>query len=321
MGIRNLNGFLKQKCSKTSIKCIQLSEISGKKIAVDISIYLYKFVADNSLLENMYLMLATFRYYGIIPVFVFDGKSPTEKKELLLQRRQEKKDAELEYKRLKENLELNVDMDDADKQEIQTSMDQLKKKFVCIRREEIQVAKDLITAFGATYYEAPFEADELCAILVQKKKVWGCLSEDTDMFVYGCAHVLRYLSLVNHTVVLYNTKAIMDELDTSQKEFREICVLSGTDYNVSNQTGNLYIVFKIFNKFCKVVKNHRETDFYSWLKENNYEYDYETLREVNEMFEFSSNDYEAFEKMKITQGNYQKDIIREILKEDGFIFV
>ena len=315
MGIKNLNRFIRENCSKISIKCIPMSDLSGKKIVVDISIYLYKFVAENALLENMYLMLATFRYYGIIPVFIFDGKPPTEKKELLENRRQDKRDAENEFNRLRENLEL--DMEETERQEIQTSMDQLKKQFICIRRNQIQSVKDLIMAFGATYYDAPGEADELCAYLVNKKKVWGCLSEDTDMFVYGCANVLRYLSLMNHTVVLYKTKEILDELGLTQKEFREICVLSGTDYNVTKESGNLYSVLKVFKKYHKAST----TDFYSWLRENEYDYDYETLREINEMFEVSSEDFGDFEKKKISNGIYQKEQIRGILKEDGFIFV
>jgi 5'-3' exonuclease len=210
-------------------------------------------------------------------------------------------------------------MEETERQEIQTSMDQLKKQFICIRRNQIQCVKDLIMAFGATYYDAPGEADELCAYLVNKKKVWGCLSEDTDMFVYGCANVLRYLSLMNHTLVLYKTKEILDELGLSQKEFREICVLSGTDYNVTKESGNLYSVLKVFKKYHKA--SGQTTDFYSWLRENEYNYDYETLREINEMFEVSSEDFEDFEKKKISNGIYQKEQIRGILKEDGFIFV
>ena len=78
MGIKNLNRFFKEEC-KDSIKIIQLSQLSGKKIAIDISIYMYKYTADNTLIENIYLMLSVFRHYNIIPIFVFDGKPPAEK--------------------------------------------------------------------------------------------------------------------------------------------------------------------------------------------------------------------------------------------------
>ena len=65
MGIKHLNRFLKDECND-AIKFISLGELSGKKIAVDISIYMYKYESNETLLENMYLILATFRKYNII---------------------------------------------------------------------------------------------------------------------------------------------------------------------------------------------------------------------------------------------------------------
>ena len=92
MGIKHLNKFLRTECSE-SIKAITIAELSGKKIAVDISIYMYKYESNEALIENMYLMLATFCQYNIIPIFIFDGKPPTEKKALLQKRKEDKKEA------------------------------------------------------------------------------------------------------------------------------------------------------------------------------------------------------------------------------------
>ena len=58
-------------------------------------------------------MLSVFRYYNICPIFVFDGKPPPEKKELLLKRREDKIEAESEYNTLKSQLENNI-VDDID---------------------------------------------------------------------------------------------------------------------------------------------------------------------------------------------------------------
>ena len=135
MGIRNLNSFLRDNAS-SAIKFISLSELSGKKVAVDISIYLYKFASDDNLIENIYLMLSVFRYYNIIPIFIFDGKPPCEKRELLTKRREDKRDAEEEYYRLKKLLENNQNMDEADRQDIISNMDNLKRKFVCMSRTD-----------------------------------------------------------------------------------------------------------------------------------------------------------------------------------------
>jgi len=325
MGIKHLNKFMKEN-AKDSIKFISLAEISGKKIAVDISIYMYRYAADGNLVENIYLMLSIFRYYNIIPIFIFDGKPPDEKKVLLQKRREDKKEAEDEYNKCKIQLELNAEMDDIERQEIINNMDMLKKKFIQIHKNDIENVKELIRAYGATYYDAPCEADELCALLTLKGKVWACLSEDMDMFVYGCPRVIRYMSLLNHTAVLYNMKGILEELGITQKELREICIISGTDYNTNIDSDDhikkplLYETLKYFKKYHK---SNSSDGFYNWLHSNtNYIKDYELLNKICEIFDLSHNYYnlKIFEEIKISNGPIIQNNIREILKKDGFIF-
>ncbi len=322
MGIRYLNRFLKDNALQ-SIKLCGLSELSGKKIAVDISIYMYRFASDNNLIENMYLMLSLFRYYNIIPIFIFDGKPPPEKRELLQKRKEDKQSAEEEYYKLKNSLEINKDMDDSDKQEIIYNMDMLKKKFVSINKHEIDIVKNLIRYYGATYYDAPGEADELCAMLTIKEKVWACLSEDMDMFVYGCPRVIRYFSLLNHTAVIYDIKGILNNLGITQKELREICVLSGTDYNLECDDNNitLTMTLKYFKKYHKSKSN---LGFYDWLNENYKSVikDYDLLKKIYDIFDLSQNHYniKLFEKVKIVNGPIMKNEIYNILKTDGFLF-
>jgi flap endonuclease-1 len=328
MGIKNLNKFLKEN-TKDSIKLGHVSELSGKRIAVDISIYMYKFASENTLIENIYLMLSIFRYYNVIPIFVFDGKPPAEKKELLQKRREDKKEAEAEYKELKNKLEINKNMDETEKQEIMNNMDMLKRKFVNVSKYDIDNVKNLIRSYGATYYDAPGEADELCAMLTIKGKVWACLSEDMDMFVYGCPRVIRYLSLLNHTLVIYDLKGILGELGLTQKELREICILSGTDYNCINdddsKNHNLHTTLKQFKKYYKNNKNKNENaTFYNWLLNNtNYIRDYDMLIKIYDMFDLTNNhsNIKVFEDIKILNGPIMKNSINEVLKTDGFIFV
>jgi flap endonuclease-1 len=327
MGIRYLNKYFREECKNSdAIKIISISQLSGKKIAVDISIYLYKFVTEDTLIENIYLMLAIFRYYNIIPIFVFDGKPPAEKKELILHRLAEKKAAEKEFNKLKTNLEYNSNMDEDEKHEIINKMDILKKKFIYISKNQIDSVKSLITNYGMTYCDAPSEADELCAMLVIKGLAWCCLSEDMDMFVYGCPRVLRYLSLMNHTVVLYDTKKILNKIELTPDELREICVISGTDYNSNNQA-NLYATLKYFKKYKKNLKtNESKTEkvgFYNWLIEENTNYieidNNESYDKICSIFEL--NDYlKEFENIKIMNRCVIKSNVKEILKKDGFIF-
>ena len=328
MGIKNLNKFLKEN-TKESIKLGHVSELNGKKIAIDISIYMYKFASEGTLIENMYLMLSIFRYYNVIPIFVFDGKPPAEKKELLKKRREDKKEAEEEFNELKNKLEINKNIEESEKQEIMNNMDMLKRKFVNVSKYDIENIKKLIRAYGATYYDAHGEADELCAMLTIKGKVWACLSEDMDMFVYGCPRVIRYLSLLNHTFVMYNMKGILTELGITQKELREICILSGTDYNCINgddaKNHSLYTTLKHFKKYHHNNKNNNNNNisFYNWLLNNTtYINDYELLIRIYDMFDLSKNycDIKIFEDIRIANGPIIKQSIHEILKTDGFLF-
>jgi flap endonuclease-1 len=318
MGIKFLNQFLRNKCNN-SIAKINIADLTNKKIAVDISIYLYKYEGTDTLLENIYLMLSIFRHHNIIPVFIFDGKPPPEKNELLKKRQEDKAAAKNEYNKLKEQIELNGLSDD-EKQEMIISMDQLKKQFVYMNHKKIEKVKELIRAYGATYYDAPGEADELCALLVNTNKVWACLSEDMDLFVYGCKRVLRYISLNNQTAILYYTKGILKELNMNQKELKEICVLSGTDYNIN--VLNLFDIIKLFYKFKQALPNQ---PFYDWLKFNidstlKFSIDLDLLKKINGMFDISDELTNSFKNIQILNGPFQKNLIKEIMKEDGFMF-
>jgi flap endonuclease-1 len=324
MGIRYLNKFLRDNCPE-SIRSINMADLSGKRIAVDISIYLYKYEAEDTLLESIYLMLAIFEKYNVIPIFIFDGKPPAEKRDLLKKRKEDKQQAEEEYNRLKDKLTIN-DTEDEDIQDIMNTMDQLKKQFIYINREKIENVKELIRAWGCTYYDAPGEADELCAMLVMKKKVWACLSEDMDMFVYGCNRVLRYFSLISHNVILYHMKGILNELEMTQQDFKEICIISGTDYNINADGKNDEIllpqVMKSFRKFKKAETNN--VDFYDWLLKNtNFDLDLELLKKINQMFDLNNEhfDLDNFKKIKIVNGPSRQEKIQDIMKDEGFIFM
>lgn len=326
MGIKNLNRYFRETCKVDAIKVISLSELSNKEIVIDISIYMYKFEAENALIENIYLMLSIFRSYNITPIFVFDGKPPAEKKELIMKRSLYKKEAEKEYNDLHNKLYNDHEyLDDPQKKEIIKNMSELKKKFVYITRDKIDEVKHLIQCYGAFYIESKGEADKLCASMVINKKAWACLSEDMDMFVYGCTRVIRYLSLLNHTVVLYDTCKILNNLELTQNDLREICIISGTDYN--SETDKTMDLTMILNKF-KIYKKDMETQkekrtFYEWLNKAEC-IDYEKLININVMFDLTEkNDFSEIELMNniiIEKKPILHDHVKNILKNDGFIF-
>ena len=224
MGVKYLNNFLKQKCPN-AISLTKMSDLRNKILVVDTNIYLYKFSMGNSLIENMYLMLSLFELYQITPIFIFDGKPPNEKKKLIDKRYKEKSDAEKEYEELSQKLE-NNQLSNSKRKDITNKLNLLKRKCVCITKNDILEVQLLISSYGFTYMQAPQEADELCSLFVKSGKAWACISEDMDLLVHGTPRVFRYLSLLNQSLVLYDTQQILFELKITHSEFIQLCVLA-----------------------------------------------------------------------------------------------
>ena len=280
MGIKNLNRFLSDNCTKKSIRKQHLSSFKNKTIAIDTSIYMYKYQSENALLENMKQLIQTLINYNIIPIFVFDGQAPPEKKDLIRQRAQLKHAAEAQYNEL-------LLYQDPLQPQFDEKLAYLKKQFVRIHDTDIVNVKTLINEMGVEYLEAEGEADKLCAFLVKSKKAWGCLSDDMDMFVYGCAHVLRNFNLTQHTVIYYDLQMVLIELEMPMKIFKEILVLSGTDYNIHSNTSleqTIAWLYK-YRQYCKHQYNIPKKSFYEWLIINtNYIDNYEQLMHIFNLF-------------------------------------
>ena len=287
MGIPKLNSYLLNNCSKHSIDQKHLSVCTGKTIVIDTSIYLYKFASMGSIIEPLYHMICIFNYYNITPIFIFDGKPPDAKKALIYKRNDMKNDAEtkqhiaeIEYKVLfdKHN---KTDEDYNRLDAIKITINNLKKQCVRVSWDDSEKARCLLSLCNIEYYNAEGEADELCAHMVISKKAWACMSDDMDMFLYGCTRVIRCFNLNTHTIVFYNINGILRDLDLHMHEFRKISVLSGTDYNIG-QSIDITDVFKYFNIYKKNSSNIGFYEWYSNLKK--FEIDNDKLSSIYDMF-------------------------------------
>jgi len=228
MGIRKLNKFLREKC-KHAITKRYMEELEEKTIVIDISIYMYKYKALNKLMEKMYDMCALFHKHNINAIFVFDGKS-TYLKKVELEKRKDKKDkAKEKYNTVLQELEHETDDDKIE--ELENTLTTLKKQFIYITKEDKNNVKTLISNFGLSYIQSESEADQLCAYLCNDSDVYACMSDDMDMFAYGCKRVFRYFNLSQATCVEYDLHKILELLQLDISLFRQMCVLSGTDYN------------------------------------------------------------------------------------------
>lgn len=323
MGIKYLNRFLRDNCTKKSIRKTHLKQFANKVIVIDTSIYLYKFMSDNALLENMYLLISIFKTYQITPLFIFDGKPPPEKMELLCMRKSEKKDAEQKYLNMQSTLN---NAKEHEKKEIIYEMEQLKRKFVRIKESDVRSVKDLMDAYGVNYYDSHTEADVVCANLVNNGTAYACMSDDMDMFLYSCPIVLRHLSLMNHTVVTYDTPKILTDLDMSERHFKEIMVLSGTDYNLHSNTSltetiNWFYEYKKYH-LAQINNNSKPLEFYVWLVKNTkYIGDFTKLLRTYQMFQIdNNNNLKQWNNLVIEPKSQDINKLHTIMNVEGFIF-
>jgi hypothetical protein len=289
MGIKKLNRFLLDNCSKHAIKKTHFKFYKGRTMVVDTSIYLYKFQSENRLLERMDEMIKMFKQYQIVPIFVFDGKPPPEKHELIMKRFLLKKEAENKYYMVKNDMlerEESQQLSAQAKTDSMNELEQLKKQFIKINETHIHKVKQLLDAHGTPYIDAPEEADQLCAYLVKTNVAWACISDDMDMLVYGCLRVFRFLDISKHSAVYYDMRLILRDLSMSMELFREIMVLSGTDYNIHDET-SLSDTFQWLYKYKKTRKTpDKITTFYEWLSENTtYIKNYEKLIKIYHLFD------------------------------------
>lgn len=361
MGIRNLNRFIQHKCPSASSR-VHLRDLSGKRVAVDTSIYMYRYSGEGALLENMYLMASVFRHYNIHAVFVFDGMPPPQKTDVIEKRKKKKDEAQKQYDAL---VKLTKEKKDAPAGHITTSelddieetMRELKKQFVRLRDCDISSVKELLVSFGFATIDAEGEADALCAKLSIKKRVDAVLSDDTDMFVYGCPVVLRNISLLNHSVIRYDTAGILKTLQLTQHDLKMMCVVSGTDYSQHLSTHEKHIstepeyispdvVFKKLTQFktltSKDSQKYHESGggFYDWYVEQQTQENRkkpQPLRISNQtssitylmnesMFDISSNDTSGtnigYKQLVIlNRENIHRKRIIEIMMKEDFIFV
>ena len=143
-----------------------------------------------------------------------------------------------------------------------------------------------------------------------------------DMFIYGCPRVLRYLSLINETIVIYKLDIILKDINMSFNEFKEISIISGTDYNISlNNRTNLYKTLKYLKQYqlFKLNNNNKKLDFYTWLDiKTDYIKNLYQLYNISNMF---LTDNIRLPKLKIKTIEVNMKKIKELMEPEGFIFV
>lgn len=224
-------------------------------ICIDTYLYMYKYMySTDDYIKAFRDQALRFMSKSIIPIYVFDGIPPLEKKntiKLRVDRKNKKKDEINELEKKLENInDNNKYIATVDK------IEKLKKQSLSITKEGINSLKQMFDKYNIPHITAKGEADYLCAKLSKLNIVYACLTDDMDLLAHGCKRIIK---IVKSEVFEYTLDKILDglfnnEIDNSKKmdKFILLCTLLGSDY--SRTLPNLKI--DEFKRMTQYIKGH-----------------------------------------------------------------
>ena len=267
MGIKDLRPFIEEK-SPNIVKEISIKHLRSAKIAVDIMVFLYKYLrsaGEENWIPFMIQNLSVFAKHRVDIVCVFDGKeTPKEKEEERLKRRdniqpifkkiQTAKDLVEKIKSEKgpiKDQEMIKNVNDilAKQQKItgyssinfnvrstiiwvlNETILKWEKQTLFVTEEHIKITKELCKILRIPIYQAKGEGETVCACLCLGGDVDAVYTEDTDILVYGCPMQLYGFDIKKETVKVMYLEDVLESLSFSYEQFRDFCIMLKCDYN------------------------------------------------------------------------------------------
>jgi len=228
-------------------KKIKFEHLTGKRITIDANNTLYQFLAlirmpngkpftdpegniTSHLIGLFYRTTKLISDYGVLPIFIFDGKPPRFKQKELEERKLIRTKLKQEYIEAIRRGDLRTAWSKA------VRMDSLSRRM-------IDDAKRLLTLMGVPIIQAPSEGEAQAAYMVMVNDAWACSTQDYDVLLFGAPRIVRNLTFTGKR--FYRSKGIavplkpeliilddlLNDLKITRKQLIEIAFLIGTDYN------------------------------------------------------------------------------------------
>jgi len=232
MGIHNLTSLIKSK-SPNSIYTEALYKLKGCSVAIDTSIFLYKSLSNirsngdyirnknGDIISHIIGILnktILYKSFNIRPIYIFDGKPPEEKKDILIERNKKAK----EQKIMSEN---SKTLEEKNKHE---------KNSIRINNNHIKDIKNLLDILGVEYIHPDGEAEAYASELCRIGYVDYVVTDDMDSLVFGCPKMIRKCidkkNKRNDVVSIITLDSILKDFNMNMEEFTEMCILCGCDY-------------------------------------------------------------------------------------------
>ncbi len=261
MGIYRLNNLLRKNAPIIYEK-IHLSQFQYKKVAIDTSLFLFKFKAiySTNWLQAFIKMIACLRSNEVHCVFIFDNGAPPEKdieKDKRIKQRQinEERTTQLEesldryyqtgefsqnlidlyeknkYTEVGPKRLLNVKQTDIELDVLKKSISKMRSNIIKIYKEDFEALRELFTTMNVPFYNAILEGEASCSDLCKRNLVDAVLSEDTDVLCYGSPIFLTKINIYDSTCIQIRYENVLEQLGVTDSQFLDLCILCGCDYN------------------------------------------------------------------------------------------
>lgn len=221
-------------------RIIELSELSGKSIAIDANNALYQFLSiirtpdgtplsyegktTSHLVGLLYRTTKLVCDYDIRTIYVFDGPPPKIKFAEIEKRRKIKEKYRNEWAQALEE----GDVRKAFSKSVMTSR---------LTREMIEESKQLLDHLGISWVQAPSEAEAQAAFMA-RKDVWASSSQDYDSLLFGSPRIVRYVSIEGRYRMraekskpeIIELESVLSRNGITREQLIDISILLGNDF-------------------------------------------------------------------------------------------
>lgn len=284
MGIKNLHTFLKKHCLSV-YKTYPLSRYKDKTLAIDLSIYLfkYKIIYNHRWLDAFLHLITVFLKNQIRLIVVYDTTAPPEKELERKLRSAARAKLRIKLENIKQNWEvirhelpevidimpltddimfqhfLNKQVYPVSQLQIEDEIKKMENSLVFIGEKEFELTKELFSVCGIDYLYAEGEAESTCSVLNQTNNVFGIITDDTDVLAYGNTRMIYKIDLEAMTCIEIDHTDILTEISFSKEMFLDFCIMCGTDYNKTIPRIGIEKSFKLMKEFSTI--ENLETNF------------------------------------------------------------
>jgi flap endonuclease-1 len=327
MGIKDLKLLIRKHCPQ-AIKYISFDELRNTKIAIDTSIYLYKFkYGNNNFLLNFIKQVNKFKEFEITPIYIFDGKPPIEKqgvidnrKELKRKKYERKEEIEqklIEYKDIVKDTVEKQALYDENTKILEDELKKLNLSIISIQKGDIESLKELFTILNVQYIEATTEAEIICAQLCKQDIVQACLSDDTDVLANGSKIFLTNYNSKKDTLIKYDHEEILKELKLTNIEFVDLCILCGCDYTYKINKIGYITAYKMIIKYRtleNIIENIKGIEKYCINDDFINSFKYQECRDI-----FLKTDYDV-PQINFEDREVDTEKFKEFIKKNNVSF-